>query len=97
MHYFNTDIEDNKSGHISAKENPIACGIMFKRQLLINIGLFDENFKVHEDKDLFIRFSKKYKITYIPYPFYRYYQHDESLSRSKDAGEYLKQIQKKKL
>jgi glycosyltransferase involved in cell wall biosynthesis len=93
--YYNTDIEDNKSAHMSAKENPIACGIIFKRQLLINIGLFDENLKIHEDKDLFIRFSKKYKITYLPYPFYRYYQHNESLSRSKDADEYLKKINKK--
>lgn len=93
--YVITDIEDNKSKPISSKKTPIACGIMFKRQLLIDIGLFDEKLKIHEEKDLFIRFTKKYKITHFPVPFYRYFQHEESLSRSKESLKYLKKLKNK--
>ena len=93
--YVITDVEDNKSKPISSKKDPIACGIIFKRQLLIDIGLFDENLRVHEEKDLFIRFTKKYKIEHIPIPFYRYFQHAETLSRSKDSEKYLKKLKNK--
>tara|TARA_B100001939_G_C16817798_1_gene562962 strand:- start:172 stop:819 length:648 start_codon:yes stop_codon:yes gene_type:complete len=94
--YMYTDIEDNKSERISAIENPIACGIMFKRQLLIDIGLFDESQLIHEEKDLFLRFQKKYKIYNLPLPFYRYFQHDNNLSKSKESEKFMKKLKNKK-
>ena len=35
---------------------------MFRLEHLINLGLYDENFLVHEDKDLRLRFNDKYKV-----------------------------------
>ena len=37
-------------------DHPIACGIMFRKQQLIDIGMYDEDFRCHEDQDLRIRF-----------------------------------------
>ena len=34
--------------HVNAKEKPIACGIMFRKDLLIDIGLYDESFIARE-------------------------------------------------
>ena len=43
-------------------ENPIACGIMFRKIHLLDVGLYDESFYLHEERELRIRFEKKYKI-----------------------------------
>ena len=94
--YVHTDINDNKSNPISFKDKPIACSIMFKRQLLIDIGLYDEYFKVHEEKDLWIRIKeKKLKIIYLKLPLYRYFKHDDSLSNSDKSGHFIKKLKNK--
>ena len=45
---------------------------MFRSDQLIKIGLYDPKIKFNEDKDLLIRFSKKYSIYNCPLPLYRY-------------------------
>ena len=40
--------------------DPIGCGIMFRAEHYKVIGLYDENFLRHEDKDLRERFEKKF-------------------------------------
>lgn len=68
--------------------DPIACGIMFRADQLIDIGLYDESFLLHEDRDLRIRFLKKYAIAHVEVPLYRYRRHDENLTNNDSAGEY---------
>jgi len=74
---------DNKE-HILSRKNcmkePIACGIMFRIEQLIDIGLYDENFLAREDEDLRIRFLKKYNIKRIELPLYRYRRHEKNLT-----------------
>ena len=41
---------------------------MFRTEHLIKLGMYDEKFLRHEDKDLRIRFEKKYKIFRVPLP-----------------------------
>lgn len=68
---------------INCLKKPIACGILFKIQHLIDIGLYDEKFLINEEKDLRIRFEKKYSIERIALPLYRYRQHENSLTKNK--------------
>jgi glycosyltransferase involved in cell wall biosynthesis len=78
---------DDKERHIelvSAKEKPIACGIMFRKERLIDIGMYDKSFKAREDEDLRIRFMKKYDIYNIILPLYRYRRHDNNLTNNKE-------------
>ena len=70
---------------------PIACGIMFRKKQLIDIGLYDESFRWHEDKDLRIRFEKKYSISRLELPLYRYRRHDSNITNDTDAMEYHRQ------
>lgn len=68
--------------------DPIACGIMFRTDQLIDIGLYDESFLLHEERDLRIRFLKKHSISHIEVPLYRYRRHDENLTNNGSAAEY---------
>jgi len=66
---------------------------MFKKSSLESVGLYDEKFLVHEDKDLRIRFEKKYKIGRVELPMYRYRQHDNNITKnSKRIKEFDKKL-----
>ena len=49
---------------------------------LIEIGLCDEDFLVREEEDLRILFLKKYKISQVQLPLYRYRQHDNNITNN---------------
>ena len=73
------DVEEVIHRH-NCMENPIACGIMFRKQHLMEIGLYDEDFRCNEERDLRIRFEKKYTISKLEMPLYRYRQHDNNMT-----------------
>lgn len=94
--YYLVDERGTHLQHVSAEKDPIACGIMFRKDLLYNIGLYDESFRAREDEDLRIRFLKKYKLYNIILPLYRYRMHDSNLTKNKKIMDiYKKKIQKK--
>ena len=63
-----------------AIKEPIACGIMFRTEQLIDIALYDESFLRHEDRDLRLRFLDRYTIHHVPLPMYRYRRHDDNIT-----------------
>ena len=79
-------------GQINCLEKPIGCGIMFKLDHLIEIGLYDEDFLVREEEDLRIRFLKKYDISRVQLPLYRYRQHENNITNN---VEHMDTFQKK--
>jgi glycosyltransferase involved in cell wall biosynthesis len=90
---------DEKEAHIkrvNSKQNPIACGIMFRVERLIDIGLYDPKFVFNEDMDLRIRFEKKYTIKHIELPLYRYRQHDNNSSKDQIKKEKFGKLLKEK-
>ncbi|GIV29668.1 MAG: hypothetical protein KatS3mg028_0734 [Bacteroidia bacterium] len=94
--YYLVDERGTHLEHVSAAEKPIACGIMFRKDLLYNIGLYDENFRAREDEDLRIRFLKKYSIYNIILPLYRYRRHDNNLTNDKQIMQkHLKKLKNK--
>jgi glycosyltransferase involved in cell wall biosynthesis len=66
-------------------EKPIACGIMFKKSQLLEIGLYDESFLRHEERELRIRFERKYVISRLELPLYRYRRHENNITNDQDA------------
>ena len=77
-------------------EEPIGCGIMFRIEDIIDLGLYDEKMKFHEDKDLLIRFLKDHNIYSVPIPLYRYRRHDSNITNQKEEmSSYLKILKKK--
>jgi glycosyltransferase involved in cell wall biosynthesis len=73
---------------VDCSQRPIACGILFRKQQLIDIGLYDEAFRCHEDQDLRIRFEQKYSVTRLELPLYRYRRHENNLTNNADAMEH---------
>lgn len=65
---------------VSASEKPVACGIMFRKDRIFDVGLYDDNFRAREDEDFRIRFLQKYDIYHIPLPLYRYRRHGNNLT-----------------
>ncbi|GAB4139958.1 MAG: hypothetical protein Fur0041_15170 [Bacteroidia bacterium] len=65
---------------VSAAERPIACGIMFRKDRLYDVGLYDTKFRAREDEDMRIRFLKQFNIYNIILPLYRYRRHGSNLT-----------------
>ncbi len=94
--YYLVDENEKHIGRISGSEKPIACGVMFRTDLLLRIGLYDENFKMREEEDLRIRFEKDHNIKNIELPLYRYRKHDNNMTNNKDGMAKYKKILKSK-
>ena len=76
--------------HVNCLERPIGCGIMYRAEQLIGIGCYDESFRVREDEELSIRFKKKYSLTRIPLPLYKYHLHDNNITSNLEAMNFFK-------
>jgi glycosyltransferase involved in cell wall biosynthesis len=90
---------DENGTYISGKncaEEPIGCGIMFRIEHLIELGLYDESMQLHEDQDLRLRFLKKFSIYRIPLPLYRYCRHENNMTNDHDSmAQYERRLQAK--
>ena len=51
-----------------ALEDQIACGVMFRRECLFDIGLYNEKFTMREGHELRKRFEEKFEIGHIELP-----------------------------
>lgn len=81
---------------MNCEEHPIGCGIMFRVDQLVELGLYDEQFLLHEDRDLRIRFLEKHTIHRVALPLYRYRRHDENMTNDHGAmNGYLDQLSAK--
>ena len=82
--YYTADRFGNKLKRIPHQHYPIACGIMYRKDALFDIGLYNEEMLLREDEELRMRYSKKYKVLYLPVALYRYRDHGVNLT--KDSG-----------
>jgi glycosyltransferase involved in cell wall biosynthesis len=83
--YINVDDREIRIRKVNSLEEPIACGIIFKASVLIELGLYDEKMLFNEEKDLMYRFKEKgFQIMRLPLPLYRYRKHENNLSSNAD-------------
>ena len=80
--YLLVDDEEKDLSRCNRISEPIGCGIMFRIENLIEIGLYDDEFLMHEDKELMLRFEKKYKVHRIELPLYRYRKHEGNMTNN---------------
>ncbi len=73
--YYMVDERENILSREDAEQNPIACGIMFRKDLLIDAGMYNNDLRYYEDIDLRKRFLSGYNIFNIKLPLYRYRRH----------------------
>ena len=82
--YLLVDDQENVLKQKNCMDDPIGCGIMFRIDHLIDIGLYDEGFLSREEEDLRIRFEKKYSIERVALPLYRYRRHDNNMTNDEE-------------
>ena len=73
---FNEDVLNTKS----QDKNPLACGILYRTDLLEYLSYWDEKLRINEDVDMIKRVKKEFKLEYINMPLYRYFKHGESMT-----------------
>ena len=72
------------------------AGILFRRESLFSINLYDKSIRNAEDYDLLIRLHKeKIKGFYLPVPLYRYYIHGANMTLNKDRNQSIIEVKKK--
>ena len=73
-------------------KNQIACGILFRKECLIEIGLYNEKFKMREGHELRKRFEKKFSIARLNIPLYKYRSHSKKQNKKKILKKYDKML-----
>jgi len=95
--YYVVDEREEIVGRKNATTDPIACGVMFKKDDLIELGLYDEGFMVHEDRDLRLRFEARYsQVVRVELPLYRYRRHESNMTNQTERGKkYTKMLEQR--
>jgi len=78
--YYVVDESECVVSRKSSVEDPIACGIMFRRSAIDEIGLMNEKFLLNEEKEFKKRFEMKFSINHLAIPLYRYRRHDNNIT-----------------
>ncbi len=81
---------------VNCIKNQIACGVMFRKECLFDIGLYNEKFKMREGHELRTRFEKKFKIGRLEFPFYKYRKHELNRTNDKNKTDHYDNFLKKK-
>lgn len=80
--YYEVDEKENVMCRKNGMTWPIACGIMYKLDDMLDLGLYDESMP-REDIEFRERFLKSRRRIYnIPVPLYRYFQHNTSMTKN---------------
>tara|TARA_Y100000588_G_C14262086_1_gene928071 strand:- start:1550 stop:2197 length:648 start_codon:yes stop_codon:yes gene_type:complete len=94
--YLLVDDDETVISTESCEATPIGCGVMFRQEQLIDVGLYDEDFLGREDEDLRIRFMTKYTIHRVALPLYRYRRHAANMTNDTAHMKYYQRALEKK-
>ena len=94
--YLLVDDQEIVLERVNCMERPIACGIMFRIEKLIDIGLYDDKFFSREEKDLRHRFLQRYSLTQVQLPLYRYRRHGQNMTDDQKTMEKYQTLLKQK-
>ena len=70
---------------------------MYRKECLINIGLYNEKFKMREGHEINQRFKKKFKIGRLELPLYKYRMHEKNRTKNLKRVSYFDKLLKVKM
>lgn len=82
--YVIVDEFENFCSRENCFEKEIACGVMFRKECLFALGLYDEKFKMREGHDLKKRFLEKFSLARLEFPLYKYRKHGSNRTDNVD-------------
>jgi glycosyltransferase involved in cell wall biosynthesis len=91
--YYEVDEKEEKSLRKDGYIDEIACGVMYRSELIEGLGLYDVNFEMREGHELRKRFISTHKLLHIRLPLYNYFKHD--FNRTKVSSEELSHYDEK--
>lgn len=89
--YLYIDEHEKKLERVYANEKPISCGIMYRKDLLIHHGMYNDEWRHREEEELRKRLGNYYKIHHLHMPLYRYRIHKNNKTNNLDMLELFKQ------
>ena len=69
------DDDETLVRRVTSTEEPIGCGIMFRSDLMSEVGLYNESIRLYEEREFRSRFEAHHGIEHLPLPLYRYRRH----------------------
>ena len=94
--YTFTDNNGKKLERVNYSENPISCGVMYRKDLLVKLGMYNKKFKHREEEELRARLGNLYKIKHLNVSLYRYRKHGKNKTTQSDLMTlYKKKLEKK--
>lgn len=78
-------------GRFHASENQISCGVLYRKDLLVEAGLYNSDFRHCEEKELRARLGEKYRVEYLRIPLYRYRIHGSNKTNKVDEIKVLEE------
>jgi glycosyltransferase involved in cell wall biosynthesis len=85
--YYTVGEREEHLEHVNCLDHPIGCGVMFRKERLIELGLYDESFLMAEDLDLRLRFERRWKMHRVELPLYRYRLHGGNMTTDVETYE----------
>lgn len=82
--YFLVDEFGNKLERKYAQKDPVSCGIMYRTDLISQLGLYNGEFRHREEEELRARLSEYYAIHHLRIPLYRYRMHKSNKTKNKE-------------
>ena len=67
---------------VNCFKEQIACGTMFRKECLFEIGLYNDKFKMREGHEIKKRFEKKHNVGYLNLPLYKYRFHEKNRTKN---------------
>ena len=79
--YVLVDDYENMIERKYAEIDPISCGIMYRRDLLLEMGGYNPDMRHREEEELRHRLGDEYKVHHLRMPFYRYRMHPHNKTK----------------
>ena len=80
--YYLVDQLERIINYGNCSDDPIACGIMFRMDLIDTIGLYNEDMKMAEEIEFRKRGEEIGEIERIAIPLYRYVRHEKNMTNN---------------
>ena len=65
-----------------ADKDNISCGIMYRKDLILELGGYNSEMRHREEEELRKRIGEFYKVHYLKIPFYRYRMHGNNKTKN---------------
>ena len=82
---------------VNCFKEQIACGVMFRKECLFEIGLYNDKFQMREGHDLRKRFEKRFQVGHLNIPLYKYRFHEKNRTKNKKKLVKYNKLLKKKI